>query len=83
MDYPTYRWTNIVLLFYTTYINIDLAHHEIGVFRAKVSRSPGVWGIWGEVLFIFRELGSTGNYFQGFVEFGDLNEPCKKVKNKF
>ena len=27
---------------------------------------PGVLGIWGEWLFIFRELGSTGNYFQAF-----------------
>ena len=25
---------------------------------------PGVLGIWGEWLFIFRELGSTGNYFR-------------------
>ena len=23
---------------------------------------PGVWGSWGEGLFIFRELGCTGNY---------------------
>ena len=27
-----------------------------------MGRSPGVMGIWGEWLFIFRELGSTGNY---------------------
>ena len=37
--------------------------------------APGGLGIWGEWLFIFRELGSTGNYFQGFAEqahsFGD------------
>ena len=43
---------------------------------------PGVLGIWGERLFIFRELGSTGNYFQGFGElvhsFGDLGSPAKK-----
>ena len=36
---------------------------------------PGILGIWGEWLFIFRELGSTGHYFQGFGEqahsFGD------------
>ena len=25
---------------------------------------PGVLGIWGEGLIIFRELGSTGNYFR-------------------
>ena len=41
-----------------------------------------VLGIWGEWLFIFRELGSTGNYFQGFGEqahsFGDLGSPAKK-----
>ena len=35
VDYLTYRWTNMVLLFNTTYISVDLAHHEI--FRAKVS----------------------------------------------
>ena len=34
-----------------------------------------VLGIWGEGLFIFRELGSTANYFRGAGElahtFGD------------
>ena len=30
--------------------------------------TPGVLGIWGEWLFIFRELGSTGNYFRGARE---------------
>ena len=43
---------------------------------------PGVLGNWGEWLFIFRELGSTGNYFQGFGEqvhsFGDLGSPAEK-----
>ena len=29
---------------------------------------PGVLGILGEWLFIFRELGSTGNYFRGARE---------------
>ena len=47
---------------------------------------PGVLGIWGEWLFIFRELGSTGNYFRGSREqahnFGDLGSPAKKHKNK-
>ena len=37
---------------------------------------PGILGIWGEWLFIFRELRSTGNYFRGAREqahnFGDL-----------
>ena len=43
---------------------------------------PGVLGIWGEWLFIFRELRSTGSYFQAFREqvhcFGDLGIPAKK-----
>ena len=47
---------------------------------------PGVLGIWGEWLFIFRELGSTGIYFKGSREqahnFGDLGSPAKKQKNK-
>ena len=45
---------------------------------------PGVLGIWGEWLFIFRELGSTGNYFQEIGEqahsFGDLRSPAKSKK---
>ena len=47
---------------------------------------PGVLGIWGEWLFIFRDLGSTGNYFRGAGEqthsFGDLVSPAKEQKNK-
>ena len=47
---------------------------------------PGVLGIWGEWLFIFRELGSTCNYFRGAREqahnFGDLGGLAKKQKNK-
>ena len=43
---------------------------------------PGVLGIWGERLFIFRELGSTANYFRGAGEqahtFGDLGSTAKK-----
>ena len=46
--------------------------------------SPEVLGIWGEWLFIFRELGSTGNYYRGAGEqahsFGDLGSPAKKQK---
>ena len=43
---------------------------------------PGVLGIWGEWLFIFRDLGSTGNYFRGAGEtahsFEDIGSPAKK-----
>ena len=42
---------------------------------------PGILGIWGEWLFIFRELGSISNYFQGFGEqahsFGDSRSLAK------
>ena len=45
---------------------------------------PGVLGIWGEWLFIFREQGSTGNYFRGAREqahnFGDIVTLAKKEK---
>ena len=45
---------------------------------------PGILGIWGEWLLILRELGSTGNFFQGFGEqahiLGDLGSPAKKYK---
>ena len=54
------------------------------VYLILISGSPGVLGIWGERLFIFRELGSTGNYFQEFGEqahsFWDLGSPEKVMK---
>ena len=48
-----------------------------------VSRgAPGVLGIWGEGVFIFRELGSTANCFRGAGEqahtFGDFGSTAKK-----
>ena len=47
---------------------------------------PGVLGIWGEWLFIFRELGSTGSYFRVAREqaynFGDLGTLPKSKKKK-
>ena len=50
----------------------------------NIGAPPGVLGIWGEWLFIFRDLGSTGNYFRGSGEqahsFGDLGSPAKKQK---
>ena len=46
----------------------------------------GVLGTWGEWLFIFREPGSTGNYFQGLGEqvhnLRDLGSPETKSKKK-
>ena len=43
---------------------------------------PGASGIWGEWLFIFRDLGSTDIYFRGAGKqthsFGDLGSPAKK-----
>ena len=56
------------------------------IFHDFVGAPPGVLGIWGEWLFIFRDLGSTGNYFRGAGEqahsFGDLGSPAKKQKKK-
>ena len=52
------------------------------VYWVRLNGPPGVLGIWREWLFIFRELASTGNYFQGFGKqahsFGDLGSPAKK-----
>ena len=50
--------------------------------RHTITGPPGVLGIWGEGLFIFRELGSTANYFRGAGEqahtLGDLGSTAKK-----
>ena len=59
-----------------------MCHH----LHMHIDGAPGVLGIWGEWLFIFRELGSTGNYFRGAREqahnFWGYREPCKKAKKK-
>ena len=47
--------------------------------------APGALGIWGEWLFIYRELGSTRNYFREAREqahnFGDFGS-LAKMQNK-
>ena len=52
------------------------------IWHLLASGAPGGFGIWGEWLFIFRDLGSTGNCFKGAGEqahnFGDLGSPTKK-----
>ena len=54
------------------------------IYSASIYCPPGILGIWGEWLFIFRVLGSTGNYLRGAGEqahsFGDLGSPAKKQK---
>ena len=54
---------------------------------SKIGGPPGVLGIWGEGLFIFRELGSTANYFRGAGEqahtFGDIGSTAKKKISGF
>ena len=50
-------------------------HENVMSFHRHIIWPPWVLGIWGEWLFICSELGSTGNYFQGYWEqahsFGD------------
>ena len=52
----------------------------------RITGPPRVLGIWGEWPYIFRELGSIGNYFKGAREqahnFGDLGSLAKKQKKK-
>ena len=49
-----------------------------------IDGAPRGFGIWGEWLFICRELGSTGYYFRGGREqahnFGDIGSLAKKAK---
>ena len=64
---------------------VDRANRLLGLVKRTFSYMDGpqgVLGIWGEWLFIFRDLGSTGNYFRGAGEtahsFGDIGSPAKK-----
>ena len=66
-------WNPVVLPLWVAHMGADIG-------------SPWVLEIWREGIFIFRELGSTGNYFQGFEEqansFRDLGSHVKKEKNR-
>ena len=71
----------------TRYPNTCKAIYSINkLINYIVTGPPGVLGIWGEWLFIFRELGSTGYYLKGAREqahnFGDIWSLAKKQKNK-
>ena len=64
---------------------MDNSKFIASIQKKKIISGPlVVLGIWGEWIFIFKELESTGDYFQGFEEkthsFGDLGRPAKKVK---
>ena len=69
--------------FYISLYNIKMYLFIVYLFLSTVG-PPGVLGIWGEWLFIFRELGSTGNYFRGAREqahnFGDIGGLAKKAQ---
>ena len=55
--------------------------------KRQIRGAPGALVILGEGLFIFRELESTGHYFQGSRKqahsLGGLRDPCKKLKINF
>ena len=56
--------------------------HGIKPGSNSLKGPPGVLGIWGEWLFVFRGLGSTGNYLRRDSEqahnFGDIGSLAKK-----
>ena len=78
----------ITYLFYqcsaTGIQNGDEAVPRIILVGQELLGPPGVLGICGEWLFIFRELGSNGNYLRGAMEkahnLGDLGSLAKKQK---
>ena len=77
--YPNVLWWIYNLQYLESYSKFCVEIFSIGA-------PAGVLGIWGEWLyiFIFRELGSTGNYFSGAREqannFGDIGSLAKKQK---
>ena len=75
---------DIMCMTYLIYNKLFMLYLSSADFLKIFWGPPGVLGIWGEWLFIFRELGSTGNYFRGSREqahnFGDVGSPAKKQK---
>ena len=62
--------------------NYHRAKNEHPQIKSEEWGPNGALGLWGDWVFIFRELGSLCNYFQGFWEqahsLGDLGSPAKK-----
>ena len=69
---------------FTYHCTILKCTYLLFIYSFQLLGPPGVLGIWGEWLFIFRELGSTGNYFRGAREqahnFGDIGGLAKKAQ---
>ena len=70
---------------WSEHAHITLFEISCGGSNKDVDKGPpGALTILGECLFIFRDLGSTGNYFKEAGEqahsFGDLGSPTKKQK---
>ena len=78
--------TNFELKVNIRYIVFFLKYVLWHVMRTPLSLfffASGVLGIRGEWIFIFRELGSTGNYFRrASLEFWGFRELCQKAKKK-
>ena len=67
--YYTYCRTAKERSIYRSRVCINSKEYEnVMTFRRHFIGPPWVLGSWGEWLFIFREMESTGNYFQGFRE---------------
>ena len=66
------------------YIALIICSRNSNKTHFSLDGAPGVLGIWGEWLFIFRELGSTGNYLRGAREHAhslrDLGSLAKMKK---
>ena len=62
--------------------HVEVFNYDRNKCSVAILRAPGGFGDLGEGLFIFRELGSTANYFRGAGEqaytFGDLGSTAKK-----
>ena len=77
------RKTVKVRSIYRSRVCINSKEHEnVMGFRRHIIGPPMGFGDLGRMTIYFRELGSTGNYFQGFGQqahsFGDLGSPAQK-----
>ena len=79
-------YPNITSFIYSLGVSVKVLKYPCPSYSKPYHAGPpGVLGIWGEWLFIFRELGSTGHYFRGAREqahnFRDSGSLAKKQKN--
>ena len=82
MNYRTYMSTNVVLLFYTTYISVYLAHHEISHAKlvGKGGKMKDMQKLEMVIIFRFHSLNRKAFYNKNTNIYDNNNKNANDIE---